>query len=231
MAAAKQVLLLDFDGVILRNRNLMAYQAQKSAKFVQHHTHLHRDTCERINQKWYPHFGHTVTMLNEVFHKRVALAEYNSYVFNPVAIKRLNNLVDNETAETFRAYEKVFEACLERGWDWRVFTNAHVDWVMHFSNLFASSITEDKIIWPKYTTEMKPYEDAYANCEAMMPDAAMFLLVDDSPTNLVHPKNRIKWVPLQWGMNDNPTGLCNIIYTVDDALKKYDADHVCGIDV
>ena len=190
-------LLLDYDGVILKNPKLTKYQFNKSAMFVQKHIHLPIQQCEHFNKKYYPKYGHTVTMLNEMFMKPVTLEEYNDYVFNKHDLNKLSPLVCSETKKHARSFINLIDYCEQTNKQWYIFTNAHLNWVMHFSSICDLPVTEDKVIWPRNLSLLKPNKESYDNIEKMFPNDN-YMFIDDSEVNLDIPRSRSKWIPIKF---------------------------------
>ena len=214
----KTQLLLDYDGVMLKNTNLSKYQLVRSAKFVQKHTHLTIGTCQHLNKKFYPTYGHTVTMLNKMFNKKVTIEEYDDYVFNKKSISRLDPLVDGDTKKHMKSFENLFEVCDKTNIVWNIFTNAHINWVMHFSEVMGmDTISHNNVIWPESKLELlKPNPKAYDRVEALFPEATSFIFVDDSPVNLNDLIHREKWIPI---LMTEKTTVNHIAFVVSGAIS------------
>ena len=207
-------LLLDFDGVVLRNTKLHRYQLNRSARFVQKHTGMSLERCKKVNAEFYPKDGHTVTMINKRFvvdeSDRVTLEEYNDYVFGKQHLRWLKHLVDDKTHAHAKDFNRVFEFCEKNNMQWYVFTNAHIEWVLYFSHLCNLPITMDKVIWPPTLQYLKPSRFAYDYVECRFP-AGTFWFADDSQTNLQIPMQRERWVPMYFTKNHTADSLLDVI--------------------
>lgn len=190
-------LLLDYDGVVLKSRSLSDYQLRKSAMFVEKHTKLPFDKCQKMNKKYYPRYGHTVTMLNCLFKKPVTLEQYNDYMFNKKDLHELSWLVFPHTKQHAQSFIDLFNVCDNCNIDWYIFTNAHVDWVMHFARICELPIDEKKVIWPSTLDLLKPKAQSYDNIEKRFPDETL-IFIDDSDVNLVIPQQRSQWIPIKY---------------------------------
>jgi FMN phosphatase YigB (HAD superfamily) len=190
----KANLLLDFDGVMLKNSNLTMYQFKRSVKFVQKHTYLPLSVCEEMNNTYYPKYGHTVMMLNQLFQKNVSLEQYNQFVFGKNNLKKLNKLVDKDTFNHFIKFEKITNYCKKNGIDWNIFTNAHINWITNFCEFIDfDGFNETKVIWPSDITLLKPNSKAYENAEKFIdfdPAKDIIFFVDDSSVNVESAKTR-----------------------------------------
>ena len=200
-------LLLDFDGVVLRDKRMSMYQTQRSAKFVKLHTALPMKTADFVNKRFYPVHGHTVLMLRERFFKDVTLEEYNDFVFDKRALKRLP--VTKEMTERGRAFRPLFYD-VDNGFDTWIFTNAHWNWIEHFVDIFDLPIKADRVIWPKDLTRLKPNEKAYKLVETKIGKEVEKVFVDDSEVNLVYPR-KLGWKTVLWSEESTPELLLRVV--------------------
>jgi len=197
---SQTLLLLDFDGVLLKNRRLTEYQYKQSAAFVQKHTGIGFKACESLNAQCFPKYGHTVLMLNYMFRARVTLKDYNDYVFNKETLETLRPLVDDPTRQHFNSFAPFLEKCERAKVDSAIFTNADYNWV----NFFVDELSEDpifkqmEIMYPTKLSELKPKKHAYDKLEAVNPSAEEFWFVDDSLVNLTEPALRPNWIPFNY---------------------------------
>lgn len=189
-------LLLDYDGVVLRNKCLTNYQYRRSAKFVQKHTHMSIGVCQEMNRRYYPKYGHTVTMLNEMFGKAVSLEEYDEFLFAKERLARLAAVVDKDTRRHAKSFDRVFDLCRDKGYSWHVFTNAHINWVLFFSKIIGiDDITENKVIWPQSKLELlKPNVEAYDRVEKIVQSSYPYVFADDSIVNIEAIMERDGWI-------------------------------------
>lgn len=192
-------LLLDFDGVIIRNQKILQYQYQRSAKFVQKHLHVPVTTADALNRKYYPKYGHTVTMLRQHFQKPISLEEYNEFVFPKNQIYRLDSLIDKKTFEYGNDFAAHFTST---DYDTSIFTNAHINWVMVFADLLDLPITDKDVIWPQSVELLKPFPAAYDKLSEQLKDATRIVFVDDSVKNTDYPNLLEKWEPYHYKSHD-----------------------------
>lgn len=201
-------LLLDFDGVIIKNKKIIRYQYQRSAKFVQKHLHVPISTADNLNRKYFPKYGHTVIMLNEHFQIPVTLEEYNDYVFPKQQIYRLDSLIDKKTFEHGNDFAKHFKS---KDYQTSIFTNAHVNWVTTFADIFDLPIEEHNIIWPQSLDLLKPMPKAYDNVSDFFKEADRIIFVDDSEQNIEYPSRLQKWQTYHFKPKDTSNTLNQIL--------------------
>lgn len=209
-----KVLLLDFDSVMVVNSRLKEYQLRRSAKFVQQHTNMHINSCEHLNRTYYPKFGHSVIMVNEMFNKNILLEEYDDFVFSKKQLSTLDKVFDDESKIYTKQFQTVYDYCENNNIECFVFTNAHQNWITHFSDLSGLEIDKQKIIWPHTTDLLKPKKLAYTNVEKQFGENTEYLFVDDSAVNLNIPKTLDNWRTHLFHPNHDA-------FTVLEAVKSF----------
>lgn len=203
-------LLLDFDGVVVKNKKIIQYQYQRSAKFVQKHLHVPITTADELNRKYFPKYGHTVIMLKDHFKIPVTLEEYNEFVFPKEQIYRLDSLVDKQTFEHGNDFAKHFKST---SYHTSIFTNAHVNWVTTFADIFDLPIGEHNIIWPQSLDLLKPLPKAYHNISDLFHEADRIVFVDDSKKNIEYPSALNNWETYHFKPDDNAHTLNQMLNT------------------
>lgn len=184
-----RILLLDFDGVVLRNRRIMSYLSEKSAEFMNRHVnHLSMTQCRKLNEENYKRYGHTVAMVNHMFSKNVSLEEYNSFVFRKKDMQLLTPLFKEQDKAHMQEFVPLLQAC-----DSYVFTNAHPIWVWHFACLGRiNQLLNPCVIWSENCVSLlKPSQSAYIHAEGFIPLHQAPVFLDDSLSN-------IKCAPMEW---------------------------------
>lgn len=195
MSATK--LLLDFDGVVLKNRRLMQYQTNWSARYLHKHTGMPLPVARDFNRHYYPRYGHTVTMMRQMLKKNVTLEDYNSYLYGD-NLRWLSRFVDKPTYEHGNSFNRVLSFCEENNTEVIVFTNVHVNWVEHFTRLMDLPIKRSNIVWPSDTKLLKPNAFSYELLEAVFPSDTRFVFFDDSERNIARAE-RPGWIPVLFG--------------------------------
>jgi len=212
----RRVLLLDFDGVVVRNVHLARYQNRRSARFVQLHTKMELNECERLNAKYYPRFGHTVTMLNEMFGKDVSLASYQEFVFCKKAMHDLDEFFYHKSRHHTREFGEVFEYCASNDIACSIFTNAHPEWVSHFTALSGLGMDDTPVVFPETLDELKPNLAAYQKAAAILggnggETTGSYVFVDDSTINLDVAEKEFGWKPFLFGRDHSATSIIELL--------------------
>lgn len=201
-------LLLDFDGVVIKNNQIIQYQYQRSAKFVQKHLHVPISTADNLNRKYFPKYGHTVIMLNEHFKIPVTLEDYNEFVFPKKQIYRLDSLIDKQTFEYGNDFAQHFKST---NYQTYIFTNAHINWVTTFADIFDLPIGEHNVIWPKSLELLKPLPKSYDIISEEFKEADRIVFVDDSQKNIEYPSHKHNWQTYHFQPNDTAETLAHIM--------------------
>lgn len=204
-----RVLLIDFDGVMLRNPKFSRYQTYHSACYVQRITGMSMQACETLNKQCYPRFGHTVTMLNRLFNINTTLQDYNDYVFDKEKMCSLAKDVDVKTQSEFSSFLKLVKKCNDGNIDTAIFSNADARWIQHCVSMMKpdASTLMSNIITPSTINQLKPHKIAYDIVERRYPHHDEFWFIDDRKENLVEPSSRDNWIPFHYTSASSMTDL------------------------
>jgi hypothetical protein len=149
-------------------------------------------------------------MLNDIIpHEVTTLESYNEFVFDRDRIDRLKGLIDKDAYLHGNSFNRLFRLCNNRSIEWKIFTNAHKNWVSAFGGFLDLPIDESKIIWPHDLSLLKPKPESYANVEKQFGISDRFVFVDDMIGNL--PTGRDRWIPIHWDALDGSNTLTDLI--------------------
>lgn len=204
---AQRLLLLDFDGVMLKSPRLMRYQTQMSAAFVRHHTGMSFKACESLNAQCYPKYGHTVLMMRSLFSSPTSLQEYNDFVFNKKNLAELLPSVEPDAQQHFASFRGLLGKCESAGVGCTVFSNADAMWVNFFLGALSKGTLKLDVLYPTALEELKPNKLAYDRAEDNYQSAQEFWMVDDSIVNLLEPGLRPNWIPMHFTSSSTPTDI------------------------
>jgi hypothetical protein len=207
-------LLLDFDGVVLKNTHTLKHQNMRSLQLVQKHSGFDISYCKKLKQRWRPVYKQTVPLINGLFKKNVSLYEYQDFVFDPRYYTELIKDIDEETVLHMKEYEKLIQHCEKNKIPWHIFTNARIDWVLYFSCIAGIKIKEENIIWALENdfTYLKPYYHSYQKVENMFPETKKFVYADDTYFNLEPVQKKDKWQTIYICNNESTTYNLSKIY-------------------
>jgi len=183
--AGRKALMLDFDGVLLRNRRVQKWIGHKCTEYLAKKTGRSFVDAKRINESRYPVHGHTAFVLERDFGMPTRPKEFNADVYGDIDYDRVRAML----TERDIAYAKDF---LER---WNVdrsssfvFTNAPRRWVLELREALEMPFEDYRILGSDVLGHFKPDPRAYAEAEFFvrldMPQVESFCLVDDSVENV-----------------------------------------------
>ena len=185
------IVLLDFDGVLINNPIISKYITEKSAHFVRRKYKL-RSRCEAINlNKFiYKNYGHSALSYNREDDTSNIL-EYNDFVFKSINYSLINNcmtLQDKCDIRNMKVYGKKFG----------LFTNAPLSWCLNIcalADVDMYDFIDEKYCFTSNAGLLKPKLEAYENVEAnVLPEYEKIRFVDDNLINLEPIASNPLWI-------------------------------------
>ena len=174
-------LLLDIDGVIVRDRLLMEHLKDNCVKYVAAKLPQCKDPRE-TNRHLYLSHGHTARGLASVF--QVDTSDFNEKVYD----KRLmEHLADVIYGTEFQQEAKELHELTEKDWKVTLFTNSPVEWAVPIGRAISDNVYIDCVGHDVSKSPLKPEAARYTN----FPKNMTILYVDDSLKNL----GTAKWLP------------------------------------
>lgn len=194
-------LLLDFDGVIIRNKKISSYVAHQCTRLLADYGGLTMQRAKVLNDKLYPVYGHTSYILEKDLNipcsiKAFNKAIYSSYI-NYDQVKKMISKDDREYAQEFRKIirdaeikENVF-----------IFTNANDIWCMYILMQLdiLDLIPRSNVLSSNVLKSLKPSKIAYdaaafyVDCFAKHEAKNQIVFVDDQAKNIEPIQNDPKW--------------------------------------
>lgn len=186
--------LLDFDGIVYKNKRMHGHIVNKSVAFVQDRLKIEPIDAYTVNDTAYRQKGHTSLAVGG--DKRV-LQDYNEFVFHDIDYTQFVNHEDIEHIRGLCAIKK------ERDLSFYVCTNAPLHYCegvmsalgLPFDELFSTNhiFTSDRLQW------VKPQPSFYENVEEQMKEIIDFKnrqklhFIDDSFLNIANRFTCDKW--------------------------------------
>lgn len=194
-------ILLDFDGIVFRNRNVQNEVTERSIRFVKKHGHFKTDSdALYFNATRYPVEGHSALLLPKYRSVRKAVRDYNDAVFDEHLMYTIRNSV-NEGDQRHVQRMLAIKHTLPSDVQFHLCTNAPLRYVEQVMNSLAlpmdllfdtknSFTSDDDLVKPQAefwdTVERHPYfSDHTSTIE----------LVDDSLVHVLSVKDRARWMP------------------------------------
>jgi hypothetical protein len=192
-------LLLDIDGVIVRDKLLLEHVKDNCVSYVQ--TKLpHCKDPRMTNNLLYLAHGHTAKGLTKVF--GIDASDFNEKVYD----KRLmDHLAEVIYGTDFQQEAKEVYELLDRGWYVTLFTNSPKEWASAVAQAIGNEIN---FVCPG---ELKPAAGAYTH----FPKHHTHMFVDDSLKNLGTARWLPNWHPILFTENQrDPRSWCPQVQSI-----------------
>jgi len=178
---AYKSLLLDVDGVLVRDRLLMHHVSENCAKYVRSKLPECKDERE-TNRVLYLAHGHTARGLQRVF--KADTSDFNKKVYDA---SLMNHLADVLSSKQFQDEAAQIHELTNEGWNVKLFTNAPWVWAAKVALAIGDTVA---IKCPGNPAEspLKPEPEAYA-----FPVHHLNVFVDDSLKNLGTARYLANW--------------------------------------
>jgi hypothetical protein len=175
-----KTILLDVDGVIVRDRVLLDHVKHNAIQYVSKKLPMSNARC--MNTILYKAYGHTAIGLNEVYGFDVS--DYNDRVYDSHLIDHLHDFVEN--SEDFKQDSETIRNFLSMGYDVELFSNAPLAWTEPIKRSIDERIKNGMYCKPAMKTYVKfnPYKD--------------YVFVDDKICNLMPSLFFKNWTPVHF---------------------------------
>ena len=120
--------LLDFDGVLIKNKHISHLIETKSIEYIQKKYNKSMKASKIINTYFYKTFGHTAIGVNPE-HYQNNILEYNEFVFDNIDYQTIDNMITLSDKLTLRKLNRYGHK------RFGLFTNAPIDWCQNICAL------------------------------------------------------------------------------------------------
>lgn len=181
----KTALMLDFDGVLLKNPKVQKYVAHKCTEYLAKRTGTTYAHAKQTNDARYPVHGHTARVLEKDFGLPCGPREFNQGVYGSMDFERVRSWLTQRDAEYARTVLDHWNVRRENTF---VFTGAPRKWVLELREALALPFEDYRVLGSDVLGHFKPDPRAYAEAEFFvrlnMPQVESFCLVDDGVENV-----------------------------------------------
>ena len=182
-------LFLDFDGVLLDNKQANQLVSDKVTRFVSKKTRYPIRHAKMINDHFYPIYGHTTKFLNATKLSKdvVTVKEFNEFVYDEETMQQVPNLFGHEDIELYNQWASA--VCRLEVDQVHIFSNAPRIWIetcLESIQKHASScICFSSIVSVPEEKEglMKPHYHTYEYMEEIAGKGTDIIFVDDNKAN------------------------------------------------
>lgn len=185
------LLLLDFDGVVLRNHPIYAHVSQRCQVYAQKFIPIRNPIKMRqVNQELYEAYGHTVLGLKAMGYP-ADLQEFNHFVYGNIDIKTLYDVKETHAKDIvgFKEMMKTVKGEADHV-EVRLFTNAPDVWCSTIFELMGIEQIAKVNVNGQY---LKPDPASYEVVERKFPNERNIIFVDDKLVNLRSIAKRPTW--------------------------------------
>lgn len=210
-------ILLDFDGVVLRNNNINKIIEEKSIDFVQNQLNLSHSKSYNINKRLYKQYGHTACGIAKIKNKNIKnmVLDYNNFIFENISFNDISSYLtefDRDRIE-YLVNNKKYKLGL--------FTNTPISWcenILSCLGIDVNMLFNSDNIFTSDLGYLKPESEAYNNVEKNLSCDEIIHFIDDSSINLIPIKNKKNWIPYL-SNSDEIDDLINILENIQHSKK------------
>lgn len=191
---ASKSLLLDIDGVLLRDKSLSNHVRANCVRYVKSKVPMCKDPS-KLNSALFNTYGHTSRGLQQVLN--IDAYDFNDQVYDKQLI---NHLWEVLSSTEFQKDADEIHSWTKEGWNIQLFSNSPLDWALPVARSISDeiSIACDGIY-------LKPESGAYMKFNHKIKHT----FVDDSLRNLDAVNGMSMWRPVHFSplgqMSDYPT--------------------------
>lgn len=179
---ASKSLLLDIDGVILRDKELAKHVRANCVRYVRNKLPMCKDPA-RMNSALFKAYGHTARGLKQVLD--IDSVDFNKEVYDKQLINHLWNVL---SGSEFQKDASEIHSWTKDGWNVQLFSNCPLDWSLPVSQAISDEISV------AYGPHLKPDYEAYMQFDSKIKHT----YVDDSLRNLDAVAGRALWRPVHF---------------------------------
>jgi hypothetical protein len=196
-----KTLLLDVDGVIIRDRVLLDHVKNNAIRYVRTKIPDHHNAA-RLNSLLYKAYGHTAIGIEREY--GIDAKDFDSNVYNPILLSHLTDFIEN--SEDFKNDSKIIQKILSMGFDVELFSNAPLTWTEPIKRSIDERIKNGVYSKPELKTYVKfnPYKE--------------YVFVDDKVCNLMPSLFFKNWTPVHFSEHVEFTSIPTI-NSLDNILK------------
>lgn len=180
-------LLLDIDGVIVRDKLLLAHVKSNCTKYVASKL-PESDNPREVNRVLYLAHGHTARGLKNVFN--IDTKDFNEKVYDKPLLEHLAEVI---YSPDFQDEAKEIHAMTTRGFDVTLFTNAPIEWAAPVARAISDKLHVKCSGPDPCESYLKPELGMYN-----FPKDKKYVYVDDCLKNLGTARRMLNWCPVHF---------------------------------
>ena len=196
-------LLLDIDGVLIRDKLLLEHVKDNCVQYVRTKLPECKDP-RQVNSILYKTYGHTAHGLMRGF--QIDASDFNEKVYD-------NNLLDHLArvlySEPFRTEAETIHKFTEEGWNVTLFTNSPAQWAIPVARAISDRVY---VVYSDLETGFKPEAKVYSQFSKEY----THVFVDDTLLNLATARWLQNWVPVHFNETGKQNGLFPVVSSIQD---------------
>lgn len=223
MIPLKKVVLVDFDGVVLRNKSADVQVAKRASIYTwrkfnniksHNHTLISPKQAEDICYNLYKGYGHTLTGMKHIGIPNCHMKDYNKLVYDTIDYDKLRSSNNN-----FNDLRTLINYCHENNHDIFFFSNAPYRWMYNMlkdeQDIISSVDDVRKVLHINDDDEsyLKPYDLIYDKINSHFKNENI-VFIDDSIGNMKPVINNVAWTKIIFCSANKKIN--NKLYLVDD---------------
>jgi FMN phosphatase YigB (HAD superfamily) len=209
-------LVLDIDGVLIRDRRLLDHVQRNCVRYVAKKLPECKDPAH-TNKILFATAGHTARGLQNSF--GIDTSDFNKEVYDMPVRRRLREVL---SSTQFQEEAKQLHELTQNGWRLTLFTNSPIEWAGEVARAISHQVY---VVCPGsdvVESPLKPEATAYTN----FAKHHTHIFVDDSLTNLVTARWLPNWHPVHFNQGDQVADWCPTVGSISEVcLFVKSADH------
>jgi FMN phosphatase YigB (HAD superfamily) len=195
--------LLDIDGVILRDRAILQKQQNKVIQYVRHKTRYTEPYAKYTTERLFKKYGHTLIGLRKEYGIKDDLSDFNTFLYDDDIMTDLTDYVVSSGCDRIvDDYMTLKTVCDVHNVPIYLFSNAPQLWCEPIAKTIG--VKSENLIYGDALDTLKPHEAAYRRAETQLKmkeeNADIHhIFVDDSPRNLRPIEHNKRWTPILFG--------------------------------
>jgi hypothetical protein len=218
-----KTLVLDIDGVLIQNKELLNQVKNNCVKYVHKKLPKCKDPVE-ANRTLYLAHGHTARGLHEVY--KVSTNDFNKEVYDRKVMRMLH---DEIFSKEFQDTAKEIHDLTLRDWNVCLFTNAPIKWARPVALAIGDTVKINCAKNNVLRCPLKPEIEAYTG----FPNHHLKIYVDDSYKNLGPVRRLPNWKPVYFGEDQQEwcpslRSMWEVLFYVNSVDQWIEDNHYLG---
>lgn len=212
----RRALLLDFDGVVLRNHKIHRYVGNVCTRVLSQKAKLDYATAKDVNSRWYPIYGHSSFIIDKKYGIPCSVKEFNDLVYEKyMDFDLVQQMLSPQDIVYAHQFADVIDTCAPD--TTFLFSNANDRWCANLMSMLGiqGAIPTSRYLCSDNLEALKPSNKSYSNAEnhvrRAFPDVTQFVGVDDQAKNVRGMCKRRDWIGIYYTPSWTPNDLKEIL--------------------